>query len=322
MRVLFQNRPKHLWQGGDYVQLEATAEALRKKGVEVEISDQMIYVPALKYRNFDLIHTWNFSMPWTPYQMGLAFMYKKPNVCSMIYHNRSDFVSWRDQQDMAERMDEAVFINEGEVQRFRDKLFIPDSKVSIIPNGIDEFWFSKVKVKKDLRPFVLSVGRIETHKGQLGVAKACKELGIKYLMVGDAKDNLYLKLCEEAGAIHEGNKDRAELIKLYAASGCLVLNSKAEIQPLTIMEAGAQAKNIVVAKGCLWKVPNANWVDCDNISQLKEAILKALSDKPNTELRDWLKQYTWDKVADEYLKIYQKALDKHKGQPAFVWQTK
>jgi glycosyltransferase involved in cell wall biosynthesis len=320
MKILFSNRPKNLSEGGDYVQMEATAKALRSKGIEVEINDQPIYTPAIKYRSFDLIHTWNFSMPWTPYQLGLAFMYRKPTVCSMIYHNRDDFVKWEYQQDMANHLDEAVFLNNGEVERLKDKVKIDEAKINVVPNGIDEFWFKKLK-KQDVRPYVLTVGRVESHKGQLGVAKACRELGIRYLMVGEAKDELYLNLCLEEGAIHEPSKTREELIKIYDACSCFVLNSKAEIQPLTIMEVGARAKNIVVSTGCLWKVPNAYWVECDDIKQIKDAIKQAIVEKPNTELRDWLKTQTWDNVADQLIEVYNKAILKHKDQPAFTWKV-
>ena len=318
MRILMVNREKNMWQGGDYFQLEETAKALRSLGHEVEISEQAIYTPAIKYRNFDLIHAWNFSMPWTPYQLGLAFMYHKPTVCSMIYHDREDFVKFTDQQDMANRIDEAIFLNKGEVKRFKDKLEIDDKKISIIPNGIDQFWFKKVKTI-DSRPYVLTVGRVEPHKGQLAVAKACKELGIKYLMVGENIDTGYLKECEDAGAIWEDKKTKEELIKIYANCACFVLNSKAEVQPLTIMEAGAQAKNIVRTKGCLWDVLNAFTVDCDDIEQLKEAISLAMVAEPNKELRDWLKEYTWEKIAKQLEKIYKRAVKKHKNEAAFSW---
>ena len=306
------NRPKHVWQGGDYVQMEETAKALRAKGIDVEIDDQFIYVPAIKYRHFDIIHTFNFSMPWTPLQMGLAFSYKKPTVCSMIYHDREDFVPFKDQQHMADTMTKAVFINHGEVERFKKKVNIDDSKVEIVPNGIDEFWFKKCK-KVEQRPYVLTVGRIEPHKGQLAVAKACKNLGIKYIMAGMIVDSAYAELCEAAGAIYQSPLSQKPLRQLYANSSCVVLNSKAEIQPLTIMEAGAQAKNVVVSNQCLWKdIPGALWVECNDIVGIKNAIEKAITLPPNKTLQEHLKNYTWSHVADKLIKIYESTLrDNH-----------
>jgi hypothetical protein len=39
MRVMHINRPKAGWIGGDYIQMESTAEELRKLGVEVDIEE-------------------------------------------------------------------------------------------------------------------------------------------------------------------------------------------------------------------------------------------------------------------------------------------
>ena len=64
MKVLFINRPKAAWIGGDYIQLEKTAEALAKLGVDVDISETPLISPAIKMKEYDIIHVWNFSMSW------------------------------------------------------------------------------------------------------------------------------------------------------------------------------------------------------------------------------------------------------------------
>lgn len=43
-----QNRKKSAWNGGDYVQLEKTAEALRRLGVEVDINEEPFITPPSK----------------------------------------------------------------------------------------------------------------------------------------------------------------------------------------------------------------------------------------------------------------------------------
>ena len=83
MKILFQNRRKDLWQGGDYVQMEETARALRKLGYEIDISDEYVVKPDVIER-YDLVHLWNFSMEWTKFQLWVARKHKKPVVCSMI----------------------------------------------------------------------------------------------------------------------------------------------------------------------------------------------------------------------------------------------
>lgn len=310
MKVLFQNRKKELWVGGDYVQMEKTADEIVKKH-DIEINDQPIYLPAIDYRKFNLIHLFNFSMKWTKLQLALACLHNKPKVCSMIYHESDNFVTYQEQQLMADNLDAAIFLNEGEYERFKRHLKIDEKKVYFVPNGIDSFWFQKVEAKKE-KPYVLTVGRIEPHKGQLGVAMACKELGIRYVMVGEDTDQKYKDYCVEAGAEWVGKKKGKNLLKLYAGCSVFALASKAEIMPLVVMEAGAQAKNIVIGNGCEWKdIPNAEWCEWENKESIRQAILKAMAKKRNTELKNKMKTMTWDKVGKMILKIYESiSLDK------------
>lgn len=319
MKILFQNRPKHIFQAGDYYQLEQTAKALRSKGIEVEINDQPIYTPAIQYRNFDIVHTFNFSMPWTPYQVGLATMYRKPVVCSVLYHDKDNYVSWDVQRELEKQINALIFLNEGEKQRFKAKLELTEEKSHIIENGVNEMWFKKVRVKKDQRPYVLTVGRVEDLKGQLAVAKACKKIGIKYVMAGQELDKNYLKACEDEGAVHVGIVEGDDLLELYAGCTCFVLNSKSDIQPLSIMEAGAQAKPVITTKSCLYQPVGVSVVDVDNVAQLVREIKKTIGMKPNTELRDYLKTKTWEAVADQLIGIYTDLINN--SEPAFVWNT-
>lgn len=312
MKVLFQNRKKDLWVGGDYIQLEKTAKEVLKKH-DIEINDQPIYLPALDYLKFDIVHMFNFSMRWTKLQLAVAALHNKPKVCSMIYHEGENFVDYKEQQIMADNLDAAIFLCQGEYERFKRHLTIDEKKVYFVPNGIEKFWFQKVE-KEKVEPYILTVGRIEPHKGQLATAKACKELGIRYVMVGEDTDQKYTSDCIKEGAEWLGKKKGKALLKLYANCSAFVLASRAEIQPLSVMEAGAQAKNIVIGNGCEWKdIPNAEWCDWDDVNSIKIAIEKALKKKRNTELRNKLKEMTWDKVGEMVLKIYEDiSLDKTK----------
>ena len=70
MRILFFVRP-HLWKirGGDTVQIEQTARALRELGVRVEVlSDLRQALDLLRSGQLDAVHLWNLGRPqdaWT-----------------------------------------------------------------------------------------------------------------------------------------------------------------------------------------------------------------------------------------------------------------
>ncbi|MFA5185365.1 MAG: glycosyltransferase family 4 protein [Patescibacteria group bacterium] len=265
MKVLFQNRPKGSWIGWDMVQLEKIMEAVKKLGVEVEFNDQPVYSPALAYRHFDIVHVFNFSMDWTKYQILTASIQNKPVVASMIYHEAEEYVSYPEQQELLNYV-YPVFLSTTEIERVKRHLTFDNAKATVIPNGIDKFWFKKVSVN-ERPPFVLTVGRIEPSKGQFGAAEACKKMDMSYVMIGERKDEAYAKACEAYGAIWLPPMKPDELIKQYAACSVFCLPSKAEIFPLTVMEAGAQGKPIVLTDNCEWKESGATlckWHDSDS----------------------------------------------------------
>lgn len=307
MRVLFSNRSKEAWVGGDYIQMEKTAEALRAKGIDVVITDQDIFLPVGMYQNFDIIHCWNFSMAWTRPQMGLAILHKKPIVCSMIYHQTDKFVTYPEQRFMASYLDKGIFLNEGEVKRFSKKVKLPQEKIEIIGNGIDADWFKS----PSRGSYALTVGRIGSFKGQLEVAKACKYLKIPFHIVGEPEDEEYFNKCLKEGAIYKGIMNKEELKEEYAGASVVVVASKNELMSLVAMEAIAMGKRLVMTSGSEWKPEGIQYCKWGNVTSIKHAIEKSLSEPVNLKLKNELRKQTWENVADRLIKIYEETLRNH-----------
>lgn len=303
-KVLFQNRNPDQWIGGDMIQLEKTMSALQGK-VDATFSGMPVFVPALLYTDFDIIHLWNFSMEWTKYQLWVAKKHGKKVVCSMIYHDTEAFISYELQQLMADNIDAFIFLTSGEVERARKHLVIPEEKIFIIPNGIDEYWLTTPKQKWHTTEYALTVGRIDGTKGQLETAIACQKLGIKYLCVGERMDDKYALECEKYGAILVPPMTHKELIKVYDNAKVFVLASSTEIFPLTVMEAGARGVNSVVTTACEWKdIPNVEWCNYQDTDSIQEAIAKSIAQKPNKKFINKLKKMTWENVGKQVLEVY------------------
>lgn len=302
MKILFTNRPKDVWIGGDYIQMERTADELRKLGVEVEIIESGLLRPAIRIREFDIVHNFNFSMEWAKYSCWMADLHKKPWVSSMIYAETDQFVNYEKQQIMIDNCQAAIFLNDGEVQRTERQLKVKDEIKHIIPNGIDDFWFQSVKSKNKYGDYVLTVGRIEPFKGQLAVAKACKRLGYKYICVGERLYEDYAKEVENAGGIILDPMGRDELIVMYKHAKLMVLASRAELMSLAVMEAMAQNCPIVLTDHSEWK-PNVSLCKYDSVSSIKNAIKKEYGRKVN--YRKEMKKYRWEEVAKSLKKIYE-----------------
>jgi len=95
MKVLMQGRIGLLdAMGGDRIQIENTAEQLRKLGVEVDITTTIN--PDVS--DFDLVHV--FQLDWTPethFMAKNAKRYQKPLVLSPIHHNVDEVKKFDDE---------------------------------------------------------------------------------------------------------------------------------------------------------------------------------------------------------------------------------
>ena len=282
MRVAMINRPKTSWIGGDYIQMEKTADELRKLGVEVKIFETPIPMPVKIIDDYDIVHLWNFTMEWTKIGVWMANGHKKKIVCSMIYHDVST-ISNELQQIMADNIHRLIFLCPKEKDRANRHISLK-ANYSYIPNGIDKWWLEPVKYKTE--DYVLTVGRVDGTKGQLRVAEECKRLGLKYKIVGEGINKDYLKKCQKLGAEHLGVLTGDELKEVYAKCRVFALLSDTEIQPLTVMEAGALNKPVVLNDKCLFDFPGIS-------STIKEAWEK----KDNPELHDFVSKTTWGDVA-------------------------
>lgn len=304
MKILFQTRKKSAWVGGDYVQLEETVNALRRLGVEVDINEEPFISPPDKLLDYDIVHLFNFSMQWTKYQLYCARKWKKPVVCSMIYHESDVFIPYPLQQIMMNELSFAIFQTKGEAERAKRHLVVPEEKICYVKNGINPWWLEKSDKIVPESPFVLTVGRIEPAKGQLGCALACKELGIPYFCIGEIKDEEYSNKVKEAGAILKGKMTAEELKPWYYTAKVYAQPSNAETWGLAIDEASSQGTPCIIPERC--ERDDFPFIRCkyEDVEDIKRAIQEAwVKEKDYTHAKQ-LK--TWDTIAREILEIYER----------------
>lgn len=229
MRVLFISRSTIFSvPGGDTVQMECTANELRKMGVEVTIWDNQA---DLEYDSYDLIHFFNLTRP-----AAILFHTTKcsiPYVVSTIYVQYDFYKTLYPWSLMGlatrilgidgieylktavkhflgkEKLDYLPFLFKGQKKSIRDVLagasaILPNSKSEalrvfknyriktkefIVPNGID---FEKFDHDLDLERVsnqLICVGQIEPRKNQLNLIKAIDKLDVTLLIVGDSAPN-------------------------------------------------------------------------------------------------------------------------------------
>lgn len=295
MKILFQNRDENAWIGGDMVQLRKTMSTLKKIGIDSDFSSEL--QPDLS--GYDMVHLFHLSMAWTKYQCLNAWKQKKPIIISTIYHETDALVPYHHQQAVADTANAIICLHEGEKERIQRHLSVKDEKIHLIGNGIEEEFFAPFQKGN----YALTVGRLDGTKGQLETAKACEKLGMEYLCIGERANEHYAKECELHGAKILPPMKREALIPYYRDCSVYVLASKAELMPLTVMEAGAQAKPIVLTEKCEWKIPDTVYVAPGDVADILNAIFYQAG-KQAKKLQKNLKQMTWENVAKQLKQLY------------------
>lgn len=134
-----------------------------------------------------------------------------------------------------------------------------ESKIRIIPNGIDDFWFDnqpdgKTALQDDVLSIV-SVGQICKRKNQLAVVRACEILRSKgfrvvFHLIGKIVDENYSKKIMGKNYIkYHGTMSKEELCSFYRTCDMLVLPSIHETFGLVYAEALSQGVPVIYSNG-------------------------------------------------------------------------
>jgi glycosyltransferase involved in cell wall biosynthesis len=137
-----------------------------------------------------------------------------------------------------------------------------ESKIKVLPNGMDEAFFKKIK-NNDFKKKLKIKGKLILFFGRLNVTKGPdKFVEIAHSLLKERKDLTFVirgpdegmraKVKELIGnekriIFMDGTRDRKEIIKMYQAADIFVLPSYREGLPLTLFEAMAAGLPIVAS---------------------------------------------------------------------------
>ena len=219
------------------------------------------------------------------------------------------------------------------IQKYYD---IEQSKVRIVPNGVDLEKFKPMDNKAVRQQFglgnepcVLFVGSLIPRKGLPFLVEAAKKVvkdraDTKFLIVGDGPLKRQMSNSLETANLSGnfkflGNLNDDLIPKVYNCADLFVLPSIQEGQGIVLLEAQASGKPLVAfdVGGVNEAVQNQETgllVEGGNIEALADALLKLLTDKTLMEKmgsngRKFVSEnYTWDICAQKMLKVYHEAL--------------
>jgi len=207
------------------------------------------------------------------------------------------------------------------------------SNIKVIPNGYDPYLFrflDKSLSRKRLNlpqkaKIILNIANLEEYKGQKYLIQSMKNVlasdnDAMLCIVGKGSllkelqlliDN---SLCKENILLAGGNKPREEIPIWMNACDVFVLPSLSEGNPTVMFEALGCGKPFVGTNvgGIPEIIINDKLgilVEPRDANGLAEAISTALHSKWDAEyIRDYARKFTWDRIAEELLNVYEKIL--------------
>ncbi len=323
--------------GGVDTQAGFTAKCLQELGEEITF-----YNPWERYNweKIDIAHI--FRAGFDTYSIA-QFLYeiKKPFVVSPVFyslHSPIKIKSFLLMSKLARKVCKGILTDldcvhdicqfssgilpntNKEKELIKEALYIPYEKSYVIPNGVEErFANSDPSIfvnKYGIKDFILSVGNLGyKRKNMLNLIYALEKIDHPAVLIGAVYNNEYGLKCRERieksknilwldAIAHEDPM----LASVYAACKVFALPSLFETPGIAALEAALAGANIVITEYGGTKEyfkDMAEYVKPDNISSIRETILKALSYSTNTKLKmHILSRYTWPEVVEKTLAVY------------------
>lgn len=207
--------------------------------------------------------------------------------------------------------------SESEMRRFCSH-YIVNVPYHVVPNGIDNDILNKqLAPLPEYKDAIICLARFEPLKNQINLIKALNNTQYQVYLHGKPSPNnhAYYNECVEAAGPNIHIKDWLqgdELYQVYASAKVHVLPSHFETTGLSSLEAAVMGCNIVVTdRGDTrdYFKKDAWYCEPDDIQSIKKAVDEASRAPYNESFRQRiLKDYTWQRAAEETLKAYTQVL--------------
>lgn len=228
--------------------------------------------------------------------------------------------------------DQVVFLSESYKNEVLEK-YVPRSKkaainekISVIPNGIDDFWFENICDEKDELQSsnikLLQIGDIDKNKNIETTVKAVELLiekgyRVKLDVVGKIKDRtVFDKIKDLEFVNYLGTKSKEELLEIYRSNDIFILPSINETFGLVYAEAMSQGLPIIYSKGQgfdgQFKDGEVGFsVDCSNAEDVSKKVVKIINaySKISDNCTKSSGKFSWNDISKTYLDLYRNLLN-------------
>jgi glycosyltransferase involved in cell wall biosynthesis len=284
--VLITTYPEaFLHRGGGETELLDILHNLRLLGVKVDI-----YGPASQpLAKYDVVLHYSVA------GSGLDFVRQVKKARKRLVLMPS--IWWIDQPTSGElacvaeffkAADTIVFKSRSEYENVLQYISLPEGKLAFCRWGVDSCFEEKVdadlfRSTHNLADYILSVGIIDERKNQLAAIRACNELKIPLVLMGDYRDRTYYEACVRSAAptctFLPYVQPKSEMLR-SAIAGCKAfLEVSLEPCGFSALEAGLACVPLVLSQGD-WTAEyfrdEAVQVDPNSIDSICDGLKKAL----------------------------------------------
>lgn len=196
-----------------------------------------------------------------------------------------------------------------------------ESKIEIIPNGIDDFWHKNISNKRNYKPHnridILSVGKVTKRKNIPTSIEACKiliKLGyeIKLTVIGNIEDQqIYKKISKHNFVKYIPRVSKEELLSYYRNSHVFLMPSLTETFGLVYAEAMSQGLPVLYSKGQGFDNQFDDGVvgyavNKRDPNDIAKKILLTLDryEEISNNAKNLVGKFRWDKIAKKYKDLY------------------
>lgn len=218
-----------------------------------------------------------------------------------------------------------VFPNSEMEQKQIQRLFaVSPGTMRIVHNGVDKAFLSAdpglFRSRYGSDPFVLGVGRIEPRKNQLNLIRAVARLkGKRLFLIGSPVSGYeaYFQKCQGEGKAFTTflpTLDHGDpfLKSAYAACEVFVLQGWFETPGLAALEAALAGARVVATNGGStgeYFRDFVEYMDPSRPADIARKIQKAAAVQKHDYLKNHvLQNFTWERVARDYVEFYREAL--------------
>ena len=332
--------PISLMTGGLQVQAVETYKALKELDGELQVS---LFNWSEASKPSDIYHFIGFP-PYMYRVMELVKFAKRPYVITILFGCetnkltlylatmrrwiKSEILRLRSRQDAILNASALITITQADANALQMIHHIDKSKIHIVPNAVNENYFNATsdawQKTFGTEQFILCVGAIQPRKNQLLLLKAANQLQLPVVLIGAELPGWedYAKKVEDEQKINSAyggrwiknlTNENPLLASAYAACRLFVLLSTDETQPLSILQAMAVKKPVLLLKASYTNEPPFNQIPTTTAQNVQSLAMDIKRHWERGVVVPLPEDYRWRNVALKLKSIYEKAINEYKS---------